>query len=66
MNTLVGTPSSVGLFTFASNGPANTTNNQNRPLTSVSTTAGAATVNGWINGVTAQRRHTSSPTGTGR
>ena len=52
VNSLVGTASSVGLFTFASNGPANTTNNQNRPLTSVSTSGGAATVNGWINGVT--------------
>ena len=29
------------------------TNNQNRPLTPVSTQAGADTVNGWINGVTA-------------
>ena len=58
VSTLVGTPSSVGLFTFASNGPANTTNNQNRPLTSVSTLAGAGTVNTWINGVTAQTGNT--------
>jgi fimbrial isopeptide formation D2 family protein len=55
VNSLVGTPSSVGLFTFATNGPANTTNDQNRPLTSVSTATGAnsaATVNGWIDGTT--------------
>ncbi len=48
VNSLVGTPSQVGLFTFATNAPANNTNNQNRPLTPVSTQAGADTVNGWI------------------
>ncbi len=51
-NSLVGTPSQVALFTFASSAPANTTNNQNRPLTSVSLQSGADTVNGWINGTT--------------
>ena len=54
VNSLVGTASSVGLFTFATNGPANATNNQNRPLTSVSTAGGGATVDGWINGTTVQ------------
>ncbi|MCB0921292.1 MAG: VWA domain-containing protein [Actinobacteria bacterium] len=48
VNSLVGTPSQVGLFTFATNAPANNTNNQNRPLTPVSTQAGADTVNTWI------------------
>ena len=52
-NALVGTPSSLALFTFAATAPANATNNQNRPLTPVSTQAGADVVNGWINGVTA-------------
>ena len=51
-NSLVGTPSQLGLFTFATTAPANTTNNQNRPLTPVSTAAGAATVNTWIDGLT--------------
>ncbi|HEY5117515.1 MAG TPA: hypothetical protein VIJ00_18475, partial [Nakamurella sp.] len=51
-NSLVGTPSQLALFTFATTAPANSTNNQNRPLTPVSTTAGAATVNGWIDGLT--------------
>ncbi|MDR6904696.1 putative repeat protein (TIGR01451 family) [Agromyces sp. 3263] len=53
VDALVGTPSNVGLFTFASSAPANNSNNQNRPITAVSTAAGAATVNGWINGLTA-------------
>ena len=53
VNSLVGTPSSVGLFTFAATAPAPGANNVNRPVTAVSTTAGAATVNGWINGVSA-------------
>ena len=52
-NALVGTPSNLALFTFAANAPANTTNNQNRPLTAVSTQAGANQVNTWINGLTA-------------
>ncbi len=49
---LSGTPSEVAVFTFSSDAPANATNNQNRPLTSVSTAANVTTVNGWINGVT--------------
>lgn len=53
VNALVGTPSSLALYTFATTAPANTTNNQNRPLTPVSTQAGANTVNGYINGLTA-------------
>ena len=52
-NSLVGTPSQVALFTFASTAPANTSNNQNRPLTPVSTQTGADTVNTFINGLTA-------------
>ena len=52
-NSLVGTPSQVALFTFATAAPANTTNNQNRPVTPVSTQTGADTVNGWIDGLTA-------------
>ena len=51
-NSLVGTPSQVALFTFATTAPANATNNQNRPLTPVSTQAGADTVNAWIDGLT--------------
>ena len=46
------TPSEVALFTFASDAPANATNNQNRPLTSVSSPEGVTTVNSRINGVT--------------
>lgn len=53
VSSLVGTPSQVGLFTFAENAPANNANNQNRPLTPVSTQPGADTVNAWINGLTA-------------
>ena len=52
-NSLVGTPSQLALFTFAATAPAPGANNQNRPLTPVSTQAGADTVNAWINGVTA-------------
>ena len=52
-NSLVGTPSQLALFTFSSSAPANSTNNQNRPLTPVSTQSGADTVNGWIDGLTA-------------
>ncbi|MTD16236.1 LPXTG cell wall anchor domain-containing protein [Nakamurella sp. YIM 132087] len=54
VDSLVGTPSQVALFTFATNAPANRGNSQNRPLTPVSTTTGAAVVDGWINGVTVQ------------
>ncbi|MBM9467668.1 DUF7927 domain-containing protein [Nakamurella leprariae] len=50
VNSLIGTPSSVGLFTFASTAPANSSNNRNRPVVPVSTAAGAGMVNGWING----------------
>ena len=52
-NSLVGTPSQVALFTFATTAPANAINNQNRPITAVSTQTGADTVNGWIDGLTA-------------
>ncbi|TKV56993.1 hypothetical protein FDO65_19435 [Nakamurella flava] len=52
VNSLVGTPSDVSLYTFSNNSPANTTGNQNRPRTAVSTQAGADAVNGWISGTT--------------
>ena len=52
-NSLVGTPSQLALFTFSATAPAPGANNANRPLTPVSTQAGADTVNAWINGVTA-------------
>jgi uncharacterized repeat protein (TIGR01451 family) len=51
VNSLTGTPSTVSLFTFATAAPAAGAANINRPaLMSVSTAAGAATVNGFING----------------
>ena len=50
---MVGTPSQLGLFTFATTAPAAGANNANRPLTAVSTQAGADTVNAWIDGVSA-------------
>ncbi len=53
VNATVGTPSQFGLFTFASTAPANTTNNQNRPLSPTSTQTGANVVNGWIDGLSA-------------
>ncbi|MCL2470607.1 MAG: VWA domain-containing protein [Propionibacteriaceae bacterium] len=49
--SLVGTASQVGLYTFGISAPAMGTANQNRPLTPVSTQAGADTVNGWIDGM---------------
>ena len=52
-NSLVGTPSQLALFTFSNTAPAPGTNNQNRPITPVSTQAGANTVNGWIDGLSA-------------
>ncbi|WP_162564221.1 MULTISPECIES: VWA domain-containing protein [Microbacterium] len=60
VNSMVGTPSRIGLFTFAQSAPANNTNNQNRPITAVSTAAGAATVNGWIDGLTAPTNGTTN------
>jgi len=53
VNSLVGTNSSVALFTFGETAPADDGVNQNRPLTSVATAAGAAQVNSWIDGWTA-------------
>ena len=53
VNALVGTPSSVSLFTFATTAPATGANNRNHPEhLAVSTPAGAAVVNGYINGLT--------------
>lgn len=50
VNSLTGTPSTVSLFTFATNAPAAGAGNADRPgLMPVSTAAGAATVNGYIN-----------------
>jgi hypothetical protein len=54
VDALTGTPSSVGVYTFASFAPANSTNNSNLGLTSVSTSESAATVNAKINGLTVQ------------
>ncbi len=48
---LVGTSSQVALFTFGTRAPAGGSMNGNRPLTAVSTQAGADTVHGWINGM---------------
>ncbi|MCL2092285.1 MAG: VWA domain-containing protein [Micrococcales bacterium] len=45
---LVGTSSQVALFTFGARAPAPGTMNVNRPLTPVSTRAGADLVSGWI------------------
>ncbi|WP_394551101.1 hypothetical protein ACDF64_10640 [Agromyces sp. MMS24-JH15] len=53
VDSLVGTPSRVGLFTFGATAPAPGANNQNRPISPVSTAGDAAVVNGWINGLTA-------------
>ncbi|MHA7986893.1 VWA domain-containing protein [Rathayibacter sp. CAU 1779] len=51
VNALTGTPSTMSLFTFATNSPAAGAANVNRPgLMPVSTAAGAAAVNGMING----------------
>ncbi|MRG60506.1 hypothetical protein GE115_11610 [Agromyces sp. CFH 90414] len=60
VNSLVGTPSRVGLFTFAQAAPANNSNNQNRPISSVSTQPNANVVNGWINGLTAPTNGTTN------
>jgi hypothetical protein len=50
-DALVGTASQVGLFTFGRNAPASFPMNANRPLTPVSTQAGASQVEGWISGL---------------
>lgn len=50
-NALVGTPSRVALFTFGTSAPAGGAGNVNRPLTPVSTTAGADAVTDWIDGM---------------
>ncbi|GAA3617811.1 hypothetical protein GCM10022236_20050 [Microlunatus ginsengisoli] len=52
VNSLQGTPSAVGVFTFASAAPANGSANTTLALTPVSTAAGATTVNTKINGLT--------------
>ncbi|KQM84187.1 hypothetical protein [Agromyces sp. Leaf222] len=52
VQALEGTPSRVGLFTFGPTAPQSGANNQNRPITAVSTPAGVSTVSGWINGLT--------------
>jgi hypothetical protein len=53
VQALQGTPSSVALYTFSSDAPANTTNNANVPLTPVTTAAQAAPLISAINGFTA-------------
>jgi hypothetical protein len=50
-DALGGTNSQVALFTFGTHAPAQFPMNANRPLTPVSTTAGAAKVDSWINGI---------------
>ncbi|WP_395243784.1 VWA domain-containing protein [Agromyces sp. MMS24-K17] len=60
VDAMVGTPSRMGLFTFAAAAPANATNNQNRPITAVSTAAGASTVKTWIDGLTAPTNGTTN------
>ncbi len=51
VNSLVGTPSTMSLFTFATASPAAGSGNINRPaLIPVSTTQGATAVNAFING----------------
>ena len=62
VNALVGTPSSAGARSPSPPTrplPAPTT--QNRPLTPVSTQAGADAVNGWINGDLGRRHHELGP-----
>ena len=54
VNALTGTPSSVGVYTFASFAPANSTNNSTHQLTSVSTAESAARVKAKIDGLTVQ------------
>lgn len=53
VDSLVGTRSSVALFTFSSLAPATGANNANLPATSVSTQDGADTVKARIEGLTA-------------
>ncbi|MCL2652614.1 MAG: VWA domain-containing protein [Propionibacteriaceae bacterium] len=50
-DNLVGTNSEVALFTFGTSAPAAGTANRNRPLTPVSTKAGADLVDSWIDGL---------------
>jgi uncharacterized repeat protein (TIGR01451 family) len=50
-DALVGTPSQVAVYTFGSLAPAPGSTNINRPLSPVSTSEGADTVKGWINGL---------------
>ena len=59
VNAMKGTNASIALFTFGTTAPADNGVNQNRPLTSVATTAGANLVNGWIDGLTANGGGTS-------
>lgn len=51
VDALEGTPSSVALWTFASQSPASGSANINRPLTSVADAIGADQVKGWIDGL---------------
>ncbi|MGI9821675.1 hypothetical protein [Agromyces sp. Marseille-Q5079] len=60
VNSLVGTPSRVGLFTFAQSAPAPGANNQNRSIASVSNQPAADIVNGYINGLTAPTSGTTN------
>ncbi|MCL2464951.1 MAG: VWA domain-containing protein, partial [Micrococcales bacterium] len=59
-NSLVGTDSQVALFTFGISAPATGAANVNRPLTPVSTQAGADQVNSWIEGMTITTRESTN------
>src|SRR5699024_8460905 len=49
VNALEGTPSKVGVYSFGTNAPAG--NNNNHGPQSISSSAGATMVNGWISGL---------------
>lgn len=53
VDALTGTPSTVGVYTFATAAPANTSNNANIPRTAVSSATNAAELVARINGFTA-------------
>ncbi|MFF2453200.1 VWA domain-containing protein [Isoptericola sp. NPDC058082] len=53
VGALTGTPSTMGLYTFANTAPANTSNNANVPRTPVSSATNAAALTASINGYTA-------------
>ncbi len=50
VDALAGTNTMIRLITFASTSPVDGSSNQNRPLTSVNTTAGVESIKDWIDG----------------